>query len=138
MKKLFFTLLFVFSMITVFSTTKAQTLDFCQSVNSYGDPIGSYKDWNCNNTNCYVYALLKFPNSVKKYYYDPYYVYYDVYKWNSYSSKYEYITTESLYITDVNNNWFSKKLYFYSSGWYKVQVYVDKNYVGFAELHWNF
>lgn len=137
MKKLLFALCVLFS-IALFSNAKSQTVDFCTSFTKDGVANDSYTEWDCTNNSCYLYALLKYPASIRNYYYNPQYLNFYIYRFNKSTNKYEYQDYEVMKVTSTSNDWFAKKLTFKQAGWYKVDIYMDDAHVGYSELHWNF
>lgn len=129
MKKLLTILLFMFLSIVSYS----QTMDFCTGVTNNGQPIGSDETFYCNGySSCYVYCLISSPKSsyasTVKYY---------IYKWNKYSYDYEYYDVVIQKCTG-KNNWYAMPLTFYSSGIYRVEAYIGKNYLGYGDVAWFF
>jgi hypothetical protein len=110
----------LFSIVALFfvvNTATSQSLYFCESVDSKGNPTGESSTFNIPKGGGYFYFLVKLPytigcTAVK-------YDIYDVY--SDYSENYN--TTISQDGIGTNWDWFWKKVTFYTAGYYHVYVY---------------
>lgn len=114
------TLLLFASVVLLFlamhSLSFAQELYFCEGVSDDGKPIGSYSTFNIPSGGGYFYFLVNLPYEI-----GCYSVAYDIYKIDDYGNA-TYNTT--IYQDDLQKNWvwFRKKVTFYQSGYYRVDV----------------
>lgn len=94
----------------------SQTLYFCEGVSESGKPITPSSTFNIPSGGGYFYFLVKLPYEVGCYSVD-----YVIYKENS-RGKMVYNTTISQTGMESSWVWFYKKVTFYETGYYRVDV----------------
>lgn len=117
MKKTLLVILFAFlALFLMEKTASAQTLYFCEGVSDAGKPITPSSTFNIPSGGGYFYFLVKLPYEVGCYNVD-----YVIYKENS-RGKMVYNTTISQDDMQSSWTWFWKKVTFYETGYYRVDV----------------
>jgi hypothetical protein len=119
MKKAVLFVLFLISVAAFSGSVNAQTLYFCESVDSEGYPIGESSVFNISSSGGYLNMLVRLPYTV-----DTREVHYDVYKVYGGSENYSTTITQEV---ERNWVWFWKQITFYDSGKYKIYVYDGNN-----------
>jgi len=108
----------------------AQTLYFCEGVDSNGYPINDSDTLVISSDGGYFYFLVRLPNEI-----GCSIVEYDIYMVNDYG---EEIYSTTITQTDVGTdwNWFYKQVSFYEEGYYTVYVYdcYDEE-IAYAEVY---
>lgn len=122
MKKLY-TLVYALALIFALNSfAHAQTLSFCEDVDSKGTPIGYSSTFNIGSGGGYLYFLVNLPyklnsRSVK----------YDIFKLDSYGN--EKFDNTIYQDTELSWDYFYKQVTFYSSGTYNIYVYDTSDYM---------
>jgi len=117
LKNILFT---VFTVFVLFTTTiKAQTLTFCESIDSNGDPVTTATSFIIPADGGYFYFYVKLGKKVNSTE-----IHYNIYSIDNNSKE---IFEKTIY-QDVETDWayFYKKMTFYHTGDYMIYVY-DKN-----------
>ncbi|CAN5610760.1 hypothetical protein BH10BAC5_BH10BAC5_01760 [soil metagenome] len=122
MKKLY-SVVTVFALLFIFNSfTNAQTLSFCEDVNSKGNPVNYSTTFNIGSGGGYLYFLVNLPynlnsRSVK----------YDIFRLDSYGSE---VYDNTIYQdTELSWDYFYKQVTFYKSGTYNIYVYDSSDYM---------
>lgn len=117
MKKTLLVLVFMFiALFAIEKSANAQTLYFCEGVSDNGSPITPSSTFNIPSGGGYFYFLVKLPYEVGCYSVD-----YVIYKENS-RGKMVYNTTITQSDMQSSWTWFWKKVTFYETGYYRVDV----------------
>ncbi len=126
-KKLLTSALFAVALLLISSNSNAQSIYFCEGVTDDGYPITESSTFNIGSGGGYVYVLVRLPyeiacRSVRM----------EIYKNNAYDNTI-YVDTEKNWV------WFWKKVTFYDSGKYEVDVYDCFDYKltsGSVRINW--
>lgn len=112
MKKLIFSSILLFALLAFFNTeASAQSIYFCEGVDSDGYPIESSETFNINSSGGFLYVLCRLPYTI-----ECKSVRYEIYRNGEYDN--------TVYIdTDYDWQWFWKKITFYKSGNYTFYLY---------------
>lgn len=117
MRKTLVILIFVFAALFIMQKpASTQTLYFCEGVSDNGKPITPSSTFNIPSGGGYFYFLVKLPYEVGCYSVD-----YLIYKENS-RGQMIYNTTISQTGMESSWVWFYKKVTFYETGYYRVDV----------------
>ena len=122
MKKLY-TLMCAFALLFALNSfASAQTLTFCEDVDSRGNPSGYSSVFNIGSGGGYLYFLVNLPyklNSTQ--------VKYDIFKLDSRGNE----KFDNTIYQDTERSWdfFYKQVTFYDAGTYNIYVYDNSDYM---------
>ncbi|KAA0210007.1 MAG: hypothetical protein UZ04_CHB001000231 [Chlorobi bacterium OLB4] len=129
MKKILIALVFILAASTVVTAvSSAQSLYFCEGVDSDGYPINESSTFNISRDGGYLYVLTRLPYRV-----DCRSVSIVIYRNNEYDNTI-YVDTERDWV------WFWKQITFYKSGDYDIYVYDCNDYLltsGYLRINYN-
>jgi hypothetical protein len=117
MKKTLLVVLFAFlALFLMGKAASAQTLYFCEGVSDNGKPITPSSTFNIPSGGGYFYFLVKLPYEI-----GCYSVNYEIYKENS---RGQMVYNTTILQDDMQSSWtwFWKKVTFYETGYYRVDV----------------
>ena len=113
LKKLFLAMFLMIALFAFSNLTKAQTLYFCEDVDSDGYPIVESNVFNISSSGSYLYFLVRLTEAV-----ECTSVRFELY--NSYSDGSESYSTTIYQDVEYDWVWFYKQVTFYDAGYYKV------------------
>lgn len=116
LKKILATAVLFTALFAISGISSSQTIYFCEDVDSYGYPITESSTFNIGRDGGYLYVLVRLPyeiacRSVR----------FEVYRNGSYDNTI-YLDTERNWV------WFYKKITFYKTGTFDIDVYDCYDY----------